>query len=109
MSKNTFKWQKIVNTSESDSVSVFLSDSPVLEFTNLKDEHVGIYECVLMTENGLSSAKYELSFVEKQGSNKSDGEIRFNFIQFNLKPGGQIDVICESGNFNSPFILYVRN
>ncbi len=99
LTKTTFKWKKLVDTSETGSALVLPSNSSVLRFNNLKDEDVGTYECIFINENGLSSAKYELSFVDKQDSNKSDGQIRFNFIQFNLKPGGQIDVICESGNF----------
>lgn len=76
------KWYKMEN---------LVSDNFRLELDNLKAEKTGVYKCILDSDKAHTSIDYHISF-----SDEKTPEIVFKFIENDVRPFGQVLVICEN-------------
>lgn len=88
-----------------------LATSPTLAINYLQLDDAGLYECEVMNEHNVPLGRdvFELmfsTFTPKHGDESHEGYIRLNdehevnflFIENDVRPFGQVVVLCESSN-----------
>lgn len=68
-----------------------VSNSFRLELNNLKAQDSGVYKCATNSKFLDSAVEFEISILEEKKP-----EIFFNFIENDIRPFGEVLVICES-------------
>lgn len=93
-----------------------LATSNTLAINYLQLRDAGWYECEIRTDSGVGRDLFELefsTFAPKYGDEsfegdlrvKSEHEVSFFFIENDVRPFGQVVVLCESSKFGTGQIL----
>lgn len=90
------KWYKI-----SQTPAVELTSSNTLRIDYLQPKDFGDYECVIETRRGRGSATFQIILEES-----SNYELKFDFIENDVRPHGQVVVICESSELQLKFLKF---
>lgn len=85
------KHDKLVHYLKWYKMDKMVSNNFRLELHNLKAKNTGVYKCVLVKELSNSSIEYHILF-----SKDKIPEIVFNFVENDIRPFGQVLVICEN-------------